>query len=413
MKLFGLEKEQYAAVFLSYLLSALSLIMSANAICASIFGAGVAFDTMIVEGVFYFFLLATFATNGLKFTGSVVAFLMFFAGAAVISMAIEPETREYIMGPYNEPFLKQYTPRFFIYCFSGFVAASYLKDTEYFFKIFEKFSYLTVILGLISYYFSVSKGTDLQYMTFSYNMLLQVTFLALRCIEKFDIKKLICALLGLFVIFIAGCRGALVCCLLSILIYILSFKSKKSIRKVILIALAIGVVLLMFFNFEGFLNGVGKFLDKNDINSRTVYMLADGEFLEDSGRSDIQQQIINDLNLFGHGLYTDRLLVESYPHNLLYELMYHFGIVFGGGIFLLICWLFFSAFLKSRGDIRTLICALFSAGFMKFFFSSTYLNPEPALYILLGISIVILQKYKHERNSIQIGDGYEKNKENN
>lgn len=404
MKLFGLDKEKYAAVFLSFLLSVLSLTLSVGTIFEGAFGMRFAIGTLIVEILFYFFLIATFATNGLKFTGSVAVFLMFFTSAAIITMAIEPETREYIMGPYDQPFLQQYTPRFLLYCFSGFVATSYLKDTEYFFKIFEKFCYLTVILGIVCYCVSISKKIDLQYMTFSYNMLLQVTFLLLRCITKFDIKKLICGIVGLFIIFIAGCRGALICCLISMLIYILAFKSKKSIRKVILIALAIGVILLMFFNFDGFLQNVGSFLEKNNINSRTVTKITDGTFFISEGRDEITEQIIENFNLFGHGIYTDRILTGSYAHHLLYELIYDFGYVIGGGVFLWVCWLIFSAFFKANANNRTLLCALLSAGFMKFFFSSTYLNPEPALYVLLGLGLMILRKRKEEINSIQVGE---------
>lgn len=396
MNLFGVEKEKYAAIFVCYLVSVLSLLTSVNVICTSIVGEGFKLDTIVVEGLFYLTMLAAFCTNGFKMNGHALVFLLFFICAGALTLAVNPETRDFIMGPYDLPFLQRYTPRFFIYCFSGFVISSCMDDIDYFFKIFEKFCYVTVILSLIAYYFSVNRKIELQYMTFSYNMLLQVTFLALRCIEKFDWKKFVCALAGIVVIFVAGCRGALICCFISILFYILAFKSENNAKKMIIILLTAAVVLLMFFKFDVFLEKVGRFLANNDINSRTVNMLAEGDFFEDSGRTDIQDKIFENFNFLGHGLYTDRVLTGSYAHNLLYELVYDFGIILGGGIFIWICYVIVAAFRRAETKNRTLICALMSTGFLKLFFSGSYLNQEPSLYILLGLCLIIL-KHKQEK----------------
>lgn len=394
MNLFGLGKEKYAAIFVCYLVSVLSLLTTVNVICTSVIGAGFKLDTVAVEGLFYIIMIAAFFTNGFKMEGHVLVFLLCFIGAGALTLAINPDTRDFIMGPYDLPFIQRYTPRFFIYCFSGFVISSCLDDIDYFFKMFEKFSYITVILSLIAYYISVNEGVELQYMTFSYNMLLQVTFLALRCIEKFDWKKFVCALVGIVVIFVAGCRGAVICCFVSILFYILVFKSENNAKKIIMIFLMLAVVLLMFFKFDVFLERVGRFLADNNINSRTVNMLARGEFFEDSGRSNIQDKIIENFNFLGHGIYTDRVLTGSYAHNILYELVYDFGIILGGGLFIWICYVIIAAFRKADTKCRALICALLSTGFLKLFFSGSYLNQEPSLYILLGLCIITLKKKK-------------------
>ena len=126
MKFFGLEKEKYAAIFIGYLLSVSSISLSVNIICFGVLGRSVSFDTIIVEGIFYILLLIAFLANSVRLNNRIIYFILFFVVAGVVSILMDPNTKSYIFGPYDVPIIQRYTPRFFLQCFTGFAAVSYL-----------------------------------------------------------------------------------------------------------------------------------------------------------------------------------------------------------------------------------------------------------------------------------------------
>lgn len=68
-----------------------------------------------------------------------------------------------------------------------------------------------------------------EYMTFSYNLLLPTVFLMLRCILNFRWYRLLLSVMGSIIILIAGCRGALIGLIGSLILYV--FLSAKYLLK--------------------------------------------------------------------------------------------------------------------------------------------------------------------------------------
>lgn len=277
----------------------------------------------------------------------------------------------------------------------GFNLSREISDIEEFLKVFEFFSVISILMSAIYYFIGVeSENGAPQYMTFSYNILLQVTFLVILSIQHYKLYRLLLAVLGTILIFVAGCRGALVALFISVMVYLL-FYLKMTAAKKFFFFLTLTIVAIVFFvNFIEIMKAIEAFLDSINIDSRTITSIINEEFFNDSGRSSLRELVINNLNLFGHGLWGDRVLLNGhYVHNLFWEMMYDFGVVFGLLIIFALSRIIIKAFKVKDKSFKIILCALLSTGIIKLFFSGSFLSQEPSLYVFLGMCTnVIIRK---------------------
>ena len=189
-------------------------------------------------------------------------------------------------------------------------------------------------------------------------------------------------------IFLAGCRGALASIVVCIMLYMF-FRKDKPIKKLALIAVILLVGCLVLINFETILDSLTDVAENLNMSTRTIEMIQEGEFLEDSGRGIIQEKLKEGYTLFGSGLYGDRVLSqrESYAHNIIIEILIQFGIIPGMAILLILLVLLLNGVFAKNSDIRFFVIVFMSAGLIKLFFSSSYLMQEPAFYVLLGLCV--------------------------
>lgn len=364
---------------------------------------GVPLNSGIIYIAYFVLILWVIVDNGAKMSIDMILVLMGSCLMFLCVLIFHPQNIEYMWTDMNDVLAN---PLFMLLCFAfvGYFVSRKLEDSTTFIVLFERFSICTIVLSLIRYFSDLKlllKGPE--YMSFSYNLLLPTVFVLLLCIQNFKWYRMIAALVGVILIFVAGCRGALVGALVSILIYIffygkLTAKKKYSISAILLILTS--AVAFFYKQIFDFLNAI---LSAVGISSRTVELLLSFSFFDDSGRSDIIQNIIGKIDLLGHGLWGDRVALDgSYAHNLVIEILYDFGLIFGILILVVLAIVILKGIKCADEKMAIILCALISAGLIKLFVSSSFLNQEPAFYVLIGMCV---NSIKQHRNSVFVNNG--------
>ncbi len=344
------------------------------------------YDSLVCYVVLLFMLAKTLIAVGKDVKRDIIYLVLFLLGAWVVAYVFFPYNKYYMFTSFSDVMENPFYI-LFVFAFGGYFFSRYITDYDLFEKYFIRFSLVVVIASVVSFFITLGEDFQKQYMVFSYNMLVQTVCLIVMFFEKKKISYLAVGFLGFMVMFIAGCRGATICCLASVLIYFL-FK-KNSLYEKLLIGLLAGVILYFFIrNFDGVLSRVSNLAENFGMDSYTLRRIQAGEFLNDSGRGDIQKKIMEEFNLFGHGIYGDRILGGwRYAHNFVIEIIAQFGYLLGIPILIFVLHLLIKGLTSDDGRMRILIAIFMATGFFKLFLSSSYLNREPAFYIMLGLCV--------------------------
>lgn len=244
--------------------------------------------------------------------------------------------------------------------------------------------------------FSVYGDGTMDYMSLSYFVLTAGCVCIYNVFNKMSLIHLPFAILAMFIILAAGCRGALLCIFayMAIQIYhqIRVLPNAKSTK--LLKFFLITVCMILYLGSACNLELISNWFDVIGIDSRSVNMLSDNSFLEDDARGGIRGVLWNHIIDFpiGYGLFGDRYITGTYysagaeyAHNLFYELWSEFGL-FLGTFFAV--WLIIKIvihYLKRSTESKfTILVLLIPYGFIRLFFSGTYLN-DVEFFVLLGL----------------------------
>lgn len=388
MKIRTFRDEWLMCVMIGVLVSMQPLTYFINTVCNYLISWGFVYDTVACYLLFFVLLFFSVKSIYRRTKVDIVVFLLLLCIAWGATSVFHSGDGN---GKYMYTFFKDilYNPMYilFLYAFPGYVFVRYISNYELFEEIMIKFSIAVVISSTITFFLLlIREEVQQQYMTFSYNMLLQTVMLILSYFRRKKILYLIVGMIGTIMIFVAGCRGAMVSLVASVLLYMF-FRKDKLIKKLALIAVLLLVSCVVLMNFEGILGYLSEVAEDMNMDSRTIEMIQEGEFLEDSGRGKIQENLKDAYSLFGSGLYGDRVVTdkETYAHNIVIEILIHFGIIFGIPILAVIFIMIMKGLFSKNSNIRFFVIVFMSAGLMKLFFSSSYLMQEPAFYVLLGL----------------------------
>lgn len=360
-------------------------------ICNNILGHTIPALTVFLFFVYYFVIILTC----LRCIGR-MSYSRFFATIAmimilVLSYALNAKARPYIwtsvLDVRGNPVYQ-----IMIYAYIAFLLSDYLHDVSKFLNMLRAFSSLCVMLSIVHYVSGAVSGHVPQYMTFSYNTLLPTAFLWTCSFSKFSI---ILAVIGTLLIFVAGCRGALLCLLLGTILYYLFFKEMHPVKR--FLAVFVGVVcflsLILFWN--QIMTGIINLLKALGVSSRNAEKIINNDFFSDSGRSVYKNVIRKRAGLVGYGFFGDRsLLAGHYVHSIIYELIIDFGWPLGIGLFLSWIAMLIYALVKADEPGRRLMCVLLPGGCFKLFLSGSFLSQEPAFYMLLGVAFNCIMTYR-------------------
>ena len=382
----GKKDQKWVCIATAFFLCFPSLNPAIGTITRFLLGESTKISTYVIYMIYLLVMIYVLCRNIRRMSASTVGVTVFVALSFGVSIAVNP------IETYMWTSIRDLTANpmylFLLFGFLGLILAQYIKDMELLCFWLDRFSLATVTLALVQYIIALSSNTSPQYMVFSYNLLFPAAYLSLRCMTKYRLTKLIGMVVGGGLILIAGCRGALVCYLCAILMFVMFSSSISRNYKAILYVVMFVAIIFVSLYWNEMITELIKILNTMGIDSRTLTQLLNETFFDDSGRSDIQGTVIANMGLFPKGLYYDRIVANgSYAHNLMLELLLEYGYLLGG---LIIAWLFLhivkSMFAVRRNPAASVVLySLIASGFLRLMFSGSYLLNEPGFWLLIGM----------------------------
>ena len=248
-------------------------------------------------------------------------------------------------------------------------------------------SLIVVCLCIIAYIMQIYMTSGLQeYMTFAYTGLPAILICIFNSWKNNRIFGKLLSILASATIFFGGCRGALLTLVVFIILFI-AFNI-KSLNKFIIVLF---ICLLFILNIEQILTSINFLLSSLGYESRIMGFLEADAFAESSARENVYAKALSIIEPYGHGLYSDRLLLQrvedaTYCHNWILELCVDFGYILGSILVFIVMALIFTNIKKmfaiQKDSIQFLVIFAISMFGVKYMLSNSYLNsPEIALII--------------------------------
>lgn len=214
-------------------------------------------------------------------------------------------------------------------------------------------------------------------MSLGYIMIFSVLILLADCSIEFKVYDIVLAvIMGLFTLFI-GSRGPFICVIVFIFIELLLSKRYSTRKKTFIIVSMIGLGSIIAKNFDNILMWVYQMSVKLGFNSRSIYLLMQGEAVsEDSGRSGLQEhymELINQKPVIGYGVMGNWLSETYYPHNIVLEFLLSFGCLLGSILLIIILFLMINA-IKTKNKYDSALAIIFISYCTHLFVSGTYLK---------------------------------------
>ncbi|MCI5839031.1 MAG: O-antigen ligase family protein [Peptoniphilaceae bacterium] len=264
-------------------------------------------------------------------------------------------------------------------------------------------------------------GADGNQIKLTYNLSFgyKLTFPTILFIYSFVFQKkkifLLNSIIGFLLILIYGNRGAILVILIYIFLILLSLLEKYSLpKKILLISSLIVLSLLLIHYLDSIILFFANVLERFNINSRTLRLLAYGRISEDNGRDIIWDLVIDAIKqggILGYGILGDRPFVSpihyvGYSHNIFLELVVSFGI-FG---YFVILYLIIDAikmifFCKNKYS-KQLYIIFFSVACQLLLSMSFWFVWE--FWAMLAISFSY-KRMEKEKNKVRLVDRFERN----
>lgn len=201
-------------------------------------------------------------------------------------------------------------------------------------------------------------------------IILSVTFLK----DKRKINLL--PIIMLFIeIVLWGSRGAIFSYVIFIALYVMFGENNRVTVKKITYSF-IGIVIVIFILSDPFKQYLSNFVQKYDINSRTINYFIEESTVLDKGRNDSWEttwELIKEKPIIGNGAYSDRYYFNIYCHQFILEIMLNFGMLFGSMILVILLFGTIKMLIKCNDrNYRLIFIIFFSATCFKLTVSSSF-----------------------------------------
>jgi hypothetical protein len=252
-----------------------------------------------------------------------------------------------------------------------------IKDYSIVYKYILNGSYIISFLSIIVLILSFSHKNQNESYTMGYSnaMIFPLLITFRELYMKPNIKKIVVFASAILSMLILGSRGAVLAIIVYIIITIIrNLDSKAIARKNLLIWF---LMLILLLAYKHILLFIVNYLSYLGVNSRTLNLFtsqsSDGVYL--SGRKEIYQVIwnaIKDKPFSIRGINAEYTLVNVYSHNIILELLYQMGVVFGSIfiIYIFIC-ILNTLKLKESTPTNELVVLSMCASLPKLFVSGT------------------------------------------
>lgn len=266
-------------------------------------------------------------------------------------------------------------------------------DYRSFLSLFEKVANVTIILGALYYILRIVKVYENGYnnMDFAYKYLPSCIIAVYGLAKNVNIKNIVFTIVSASVLVLCGCRGALLCYCVAVLIFVYFFVGKRWYKIAATLIFAAAALLFIKGNLYLMMISLYKRLQALGVDSRIFRQILTDEFSDSSGRNIIAKQVFSGIAerpFFGYGLYGDTTLNSfgTYSHNIILELMASFGVPIGIALFLAFIVSFFRIITSKRYPVeyKIILITFFCVGFVKLFISSSF-TQEAYFYLLIGM----------------------------
>ena len=298
----------------------------------------------------------------------------------VITIAVFPKNEPYVVGEGLRFFLPVVVPSFL--CLTTVSDYKIVERTLY---VISWFTAILVLFYFVEYFRGVFSIEGYN-MPFSYACLLpMVSFYSHR--KTYDYLVVLVMLMAVLAI---GARGPAVYFVVYVIIDMLLNRRKWRFA-VLILAIVLIIALPTIYSF----------FSASGISSRTLRMLLEGDFVQDSGRNAIQAYFWSQLMenpIIGLGLFGDRLKDDVvYCHNLFLEILVDFGVLLGSIIIITGVISLIKLFIESESENKNRIIKYFCALILPFLTSSSYLiDSEFAIFV--GLCVLLHKDNLYKRN---------------
>lgn len=322
----------------------------------------------------------------------IVFFLFFFPLQAFITLLITPE-----IAPVFSFFILYYFSRDFV----GYYLFSRLGDAG----ILKKNRWLMLVVALSYSIMVVLQGFRYDsYMLSSYNLIIPTCILLFYGMKEFQFVYLFGGSISCLTILLYGARGAFFCVGIGVVLFLSRyiFQGRVTVKQVILVtSISVGLILIII-NFYTIL---GKIYEIT--GSRTVRLILTGNVVNGYGRAEMYSAFrteIAEAPLKYRGILADRVLAAkmmnqsiargTYAHNIVYEILYEYGVILGApilfSIFYCVGTCIYKVIKKQNDDLYILLISIFPVGFCSLFFSGSYLSTH-YFWMLMGLSYNVIK----------------------
>ena len=402
---FGIEDDTWTALAIWAIIGLRGISGNINRILFYVFEEQISIDTILMGMIMVVFIFLGTMVAMKKLERRDFLLVMTITVLWFLSFLLSEDARRMLKGTYFSSVL--------IYGGCGIICISHFKDWDKFIKISLPFT----IIGLTTFFLlaglSISGIAFTGYMNFSYENLVFVISAFWIAIHKRNLLMWIAAPVGVIILIFTGCRGAVLCVFVYIILEFLLSKNIHIVSKVLFFS----VLTLIFFNLENLMMGLDRYIKQFGYSSRTIEMFFEGTLQDDSGRTTIFEyawELIKEKPVLGYGMagssvplfekiegFTPTGGQGAYSHNLFLELMLHFGIFLGGSICVWLIVYTVRAYIKcKKTHSYNIIFLFFSITIPKLMLSSIYLS-EPEFFVFLGLILnLCYETYEHKQKQL-------------
>lgn len=291
--------------------------------------------------------------------------------------------------PDNAEHIIPYFEYFFLTAIPMFLLGTCVNPNKEFIKLLAFVSFLSIIAGFMYYFYKILTGYSWEEHSLTFVSQLLPSFLIL--IGYFYIEKKVKTTVAMVLIsmlfpLLLGSRGGIVCVI--VFLFLMICKKLTSKTAWVFILFAILIVFFVSSASDKVMDFISSLVNDLSGSDRVIDLIETGGFLEDESRTRIFKNAfelgIMEKPVFGWGVFGDRTIRGSYPHNIVLEMLIQYGVFAGSLILISLFATVIKGYIKEKDDSTLIFLAmLITLGIIKKFLSGTYLDTDH-FFLLLG-----------------------------
>lgn len=335
-----------------------------------------------------------------------ILYMFTFVVIMIASILLNDQVINYMV---DENIVKSNVITFFFLNFPLFLLLLIMRDFNLLMKYLLKGSLLVLCLAITLFLFLllIKSPKPVDYMSFAYMMLSPIIICFVEGWRKNE-KLLILPIVSSFILFVIGCRGALVTLLVFLILCFLKYYlfNKNSMKHLVIKMFFLVSAFLIVFNMVTLLRQLSDMLVQIGFSSRTLefMLLGNDVFIQSEGRNMIWNQAIENIGILGKGVFGDRTVLLDeylnpiYPHNFILEILVDFGMILGPVLLVIFAVVVGKALLVSlkSGDSQQIqmAFAMISVFLVKHMVSASFLTSlDFWFYIGLTLNWITYRNY--------------------